>query len=226
MVAVITPCPIRRKNFADLSIGKDFIRLNRGWTILLPPDKVKNGEQVSLEVPGFLTEFIDHYIDNVRSTFPGGTCSSKLWLTWFGKSMSGHAVYLRMVEVTEKHFGKALNPHIFRDCAATFLSWESPAAAKAGQGLLMHRSDRTTQKHYTHARQIEAGRRVNELLYTLSRHFQAGATSEGATVRVGATSRAPRPEGRWLAPQGSCYRAGLQPCLCNGSLLRAANTPS
>jgi site-specific recombinase XerD len=115
-------------------------------------------------VPTFLTGYVDYYIDNVRTYFPRSSDTPRLWLNWYGKPMSGHSVYLRMVEVTEKYIGKALNPHIFRDCAATFLSWEDPGAASAAQGLLGHRTRRTTDKHYTHARQIEAARKINDVL--------------------------------------------------------------
>ncbi len=78
--------------------------------------------------------------------------------------MADHMVYIAFTRITTELFGKPINPHLFRDCAATTLASHSLRGAMAAPGLLGHLSAKTTEKHYIHARQLEASRQINKLL--------------------------------------------------------------
>jgi len=82
------------------------------------------------------------------------------WPSQYGHGMSGHAIYLRFRKFTLKLLGRAINPHLLRDCGATTLASNCLRSAMAAPGLLGHRELRTTEKYYIQpARQIEAAAR-------------------------------------------------------------------
>ena len=167
MLAILAACPIRLKNMAQLQLGKDLVRRDTTWHISLAARTVKNQQFTELEIPELLTCFIDRYISEIRPWILGDRANNHVWLNAFGNSMKEHAIYLKIVEISERLFGRPINPHLLRDCAATFLMMESSDAAWASQGLLGHSSARTTQKFYVQAQQLEASRRINTLLLKL-----------------------------------------------------------
>ena len=77
--------------------------------------------------------------------------------------MTGNAIYDAICRRTAAHFGRPVNPHLFRDGAATFWALEAPAIIEGASALLGH-SDLKTFKHYNQARSVAAGRRLAALL--------------------------------------------------------------
>jgi integrase/recombinase XerD len=74
---------------------------------------------------------------------------------------------------TRKAFGHAVNPHLFRDCAATSIALAAPAGMHIARDVLGHASLKTTEQHYIHADQIKA--------FTT---FQQGLRAEARNRRV------------------------------------------
>ena len=72
--------------------------------------------------------------------------------------MSDQGLYRRITKVTKRHFGVAINPHLFRHCAATTIAIEDPQHVSIAKSLLGHSSLATTEVHYNQARALEAGR--------------------------------------------------------------------
>ena len=60
--------------------------------------------------------------------------------------------------------GTAINPHLFRDCAATALTAEKPEYVLAAARILNHNQLSTTLKHYEHASMIQATARLHEVI--------------------------------------------------------------
>jgi integrase/recombinase XerD len=67
-----------------------------------------------------------------------------------------------ITRTTERAFGRSINPHLFRDCAATFVALEDPLHVGIVAPLLGHLDARTAERHYIQANQIVAGRRVRD----------------------------------------------------------------
>jgi integrase/recombinase XerD len=111
-------------------------------------------------VPERLVPFIESYLTQVRPRIDKEH-SDYLWLTWGGKRFRGMMVWTAITRITRELFGKEINPHLLRDCAATTLATESLNAAMAARGLLGHRHIKTTEKYYVHAQQLQASRKVN-----------------------------------------------------------------
>ena len=57
---------------------------------------------------------------------------------------------------TREAFGKAMNPHLFRDAAATTLAIVDPEHVRAAAPVLGHRNFGTTERHYIQAKGLQA----------------------------------------------------------------------
>ena len=65
--------------------------------------------------------------------------------------------YDRIRQLTAAAFGAAVNPHLFRDAAATSLAIQDPAQVRIAAQILGHASFATTERHYNLARSLDAG---------------------------------------------------------------------
>jgi integrase len=63
--------------------------------------------------------------------------------------------------------GHPINPHLFRDSALTAAAEHSPEQVALVSKMLGHRSLRTGEQHYNHARQVIAQRLYQEDLLRL-----------------------------------------------------------
>jgi len=72
--------------------------------------------------------------------------------------MTEMAIYYRIRTHTQRAFGTPINPHLFRDAAATTLAIADPVHVRVAAPLLGHRTFRTTERHYQHAQSLDAHR--------------------------------------------------------------------
>jgi integrase/recombinase XerD len=87
--------------------------------------------------------------------------------------MTMQAIYDRLVERTQAAFGKPINPHCFRDIAATTIADVDPEHVRIAAQVLGHRTFTTTERHYIHAKMMAATRRHQEHILRL-RHADEG----------------------------------------------------
>jgi len=168
MVAFMAARPLRIKNFTALEIGRQLVRVDSSWLIAIPGDEVKNGQPLEFDLPDSLVPYLEIYLRDVRPKIMGlDQSSSHLWVAWKKRNISSHEVYNCFMNTTKHLFGVAINPHLFRDCAATSLSLVSTAAARAAAPLLGHRYFSTTERHYVRAQQLEASRTLNTVLSSI-----------------------------------------------------------
>lgn len=69
------------------------------------------------------------------------------------RQMGVSGIYTRILQVTAKHLGCSINPHMFRDAAATFIAETIPERALLAAGVLQHRNLQITRKHYIRGQQ-------------------------------------------------------------------------
>jgi integrase len=69
--------------------------------------------------------------------------------------------------LTEELFGQRVNPHLFRDCAATALATEDPEHILAIARILGHNSIETTTRHYNQSQMTAAGAILGEVIANL-----------------------------------------------------------
>jgi len=75
-----------------------------------------------------------------------------------------YAIYIRIVARTREGLGRAVNPHLFRDCAATSVAIDDPAHVGIASRLLGHRTGSTTERYYNLAGSVEASRLMQKSL--------------------------------------------------------------
>jgi integrase len=99
----------------------------------------------------------------------------------YGLPMNDNAIYIRVVARTREGLGQAINPHLFRDCAATSVAIDDPAHVGIASRLLGHRTGSTTERYYNQARSVEASRLMQDYLLAL-RYDNLGAVDSEETV--------------------------------------------
>jgi integrase/recombinase XerD len=164
MLAFLTARPLRVKNFTALEIGRHMIRTEDRWLITIPAPETKTNADIEFWLPSDLVPWFERYLHEIRPRFPDADSTDQLWLYEKGAALPRSFVYRRIVPLTEKLFGQAINPHLLRDCAATTLSLESIDHARLAPVILSHRSAKTTERYYIQARNLEASRRINGIL--------------------------------------------------------------
>jgi integrase len=91
--------------------------------------------------------------------------------------MNAKAIQRQIEWYTEQAFGKAIWPHLFRDCAVTELVDVAPEEIGIAPDLLGHADLRTTRKHYIQAHGMTAHVRVQEMI---ARRRAAAARGEAS----------------------------------------------
>ena len=90
-----------------------------------------------------------------------------------GTQLSYVALGTRIFVRTRREFGRGLFPHMFRDCAATAVAVDNPKHIGDASLILGHAEHSTTEKHYNHARSLDASRRHAAMLATLRESLKA-----------------------------------------------------
>ncbi len=172
MIALLSTCPtLRRGNFASITIGRHLRSRSEGYDLIFEAHETKTRRPLEIPVAAELTEPLDSYLTHHRPVLLRGSSSDRLWIARNGRPMSAMSVYHRIVKVTTRAFGTPLNPHLFRDCAATTIAVEDPAHVRIAAPVLGHSSFATTEKYYIQANSLEASRRLRETLLALRRYL-------------------------------------------------------
>lgn len=173
MLAFLAARPLRLRSFAALTLGESLQWQGGSWWILLGPEATKNRRPLELPLPEVLAAPLAHYLAQVRPGLLGTAAaaadptSGALWVSLRRTRMSPASIYAQITLHTGKAFGTPVNPHLFRDCAATSLALASPRAVRAGAGVLGHARYDTTQRHYNLACALDVAGRHHAVLQTL-----------------------------------------------------------
>jgi integrase len=168
MIALLASRPLRLRNLTGLILGRTLIRRGEVWWIQIPAAETKTKTPIELPWPEMLAPQLEIYLVHHRSAIVAlrgtGTASDALWLSMYGPPMNDNAIYIRIVARTREALGQAINPHLFRDAAATSIAIDDPAHIGIASRLLGHRSGSTTERYYNQARSVEASRLMQKSL--------------------------------------------------------------
>ena len=99
---------------------------------------------------------------------------------WVGRDrtpMQDYSVYDHIVKLTRERLGSAINPHLFRDCAATTIAADDAQHVYITQNILGHSSIATSEQYYNQARSLSAYRTYRrEVQRRPSAQHRGGAT--------------------------------------------------
>ena len=114
-------------------------------------------------------------IDKVhRPRLLKSAASDHLWISTRAGPQSQQSLYIGICRVTEELFGHPINPHLFRDCAASAIATDDPERVLATARILGHGSIETTTRHYNQSRMVEAIEVLHEVLVDI-RHQEGAA---------------------------------------------------
>jgi integrase len=192
MIAMLSYRPVRLKNFAGMRLGRHVRKVGGNWHILLAADEVKPGVPYQAIVPSALLPKLERYLSVHRPILLRGTrvrdptntkvCEREkpnhlnldaVWVSELGTQLDPHALACRIVRHTKAAFGRSISPHLFRDAVATSIAVDNPKHIGDASLVLGHAGHRTTQKHYNHARSLEASRRLATTLAGLGERLKA-----------------------------------------------------
>jgi integrase len=171
IIALLASRPLRLRNLTDLTLDRTLVRRRKAWWIQIPAAETKTKAPIELPWPAILAPYLETYLADYRSaivTLRGTiTTGDALWLSMYGPPMNDNAVYIRVVARTREALGQPINPHLFRDCAATSIAIDDPEHVGIASRLLGHRTRSTTQRYYNQACSVEASRRMQDHLLEL-----------------------------------------------------------
>jgi integrase len=107
------------------------------------------------------------YVALHRPLLLRGSNSDKLWISTRSTPMVDNTVYYRVTHTTKRLIGKPINPHLFRDCVATFIAEQIPEEVEIIARILGHATLATGEEHYNHAGMLSAQARCLEALARL-----------------------------------------------------------
>lgn len=126
MIALLALCPIRRKNFAALDIGRTFTKIKDQWWIVLPAAETKERRADERPVDQLLVPAIEDYLSQHRPVLARSDRPvPRLWLSANnGAPITDKEAGSVIRRTTLSTVGVALGPHMFRTCAASTVSNE------------------------------------------------------------------------------------------------------
>jgi integrase len=172
MIALLALVPLRRRNFANLRLDRNVVAINDIWLITLDESETKTHAPLEILWPDELVAPLHAYLDVHRLLLSAITrrgakpADDALWVSTHGSRMSEMAMYNCIRRHTQEAFGQAINPHLFRDAAATTLAIADPAHVRVAAPLLGHRTFTTTERHYQQAQAFDAHRAYIDTLFS------------------------------------------------------------
>ena len=184
IIALLALRPLRRGNLVHLTIGVDLVRSGSGWTIAIPPSETKTHAPLEFEWPVSLTAALDTYLLTHRPVLLKQrnrwhkAAGDRLWISSHGSPLTQMAVFDIVTKRTRAAFGRAINPHLFRDAAATTMAIHDPDKVRTAATLLAHRTFATTERHYIQAQSLHAHREFSDKMMALRSRLVADTESK------------------------------------------------
>jgi integrase/recombinase XerD len=190
MIALLAAMPIRIKNLQMMEIGKHIVPAGRSYDLRFTPNETKMRKPLEAELPVAVKPAIDDYLELHRPKLLG-RCKNPvaapvdaMWVSRFGTQMAASSIHARICEVTGWHLPNSINPHLFRDCAATSIATDDPEHVGITMGVLGHSNPRTAEKSYNHALTRNAAARQADALSKLRKRLEAKAKISGLLHRA------------------------------------------
>jgi integrase len=172
IIGLLAARQLRLRNLTGLVLNHTLVRDGTQWWIQIPASETKNREPIERLWPEQLIAPLETYLTYHRDVLLGARRSSQpnecaLWLSFVGSRMTMAGIYGVVIARTREGLGRAINPHLFRDCLVTSLAIEDPGHIGIATPLLGHRTVSTTERYYNQARGMEANRLMQQYLISL-----------------------------------------------------------
>ena len=160
VIALLAARPLRMRTLTLLEVRRHLVRRSDGWWLAIGHGEHKGKGRLEFPIPEELEQAIEYYLAVHRPVLldqgSPPPITDRLWISTEGRVMKENAIGVRINAETKKAFGHSLNPHMFRDIAATSVAIEDPAHVGVVTRLLGHSSPATAERYYNLAGTIEA----------------------------------------------------------------------
>jgi integrase/recombinase XerD len=179
MIALLAYRPIRGGNLAAITCGQQLVQRGGSWWLLFTGSETKTRRPLELSFPTELVPSLEHYLAIYRPMLlskgerQARPPTAALWISSIGTAMVYASIAHQIGQRTAAAFGAPLSPHLFRDCAATWIAILEPEHVRIVLAILGHSSLATSERHYNQARSLEAGRRYHQTVAVLRRRTRA-----------------------------------------------------
>jgi site-specific recombinase XerD len=158
LIVLLALHPIRIKNFAALTIAETFIKVGGRWWFHIPSKDTKSHRMDERQVPQFVTDIINRYIETHRPVLSRGREHAALWVSsTTGQQMTTKNLGTLISKLTRETIGVDVSPHLFRTAGASTAAVYGSDQPHLASALLGHRSSRVTEEHYNLSTNLAAG---------------------------------------------------------------------
>jgi integrase len=166
MLALLAFCPIRRKNFAGLEIGRSFVKIRGRWWIALSATDTKEKRADERPVNELLTPIIDRYISEYRPALArSASGSTALWRSANDGAPITPKESTRVIrKTTLSTVGVAVSPHLFRTSAVSSAAVHGGNNPHLGSAVLHHTHPDFTNEHYNRATCLTAAEHFRQIV--------------------------------------------------------------
>jgi integrase len=164
LVSIAALVPMRRINISQLEIGSTICRGPKHWAIHVSGDQVKNEETIGADLPDWLDERIERYLEGYRPLICRSHTHKGFWASAKGQPATANVLYNAFKQEVKAALGLELTLHDVRRIGVTTWAVHDPANAAGAKDILGDRSDRVVAQHYNLANGVEASRRMAEIL--------------------------------------------------------------
>jgi integrase len=166
MVALLALCPLRRKNFTALEIGRSFVEIHGTWWIVLSASETKENRADERRINELITPVIARYLGQYRPVLARTkNPPSALWLSSStGAPMSARSVSYVISATTLATVGVNVSPHLFRTSAASTAATHGGDNPHLASALLHHTHPNVTNAHYNRATGLTAADRLRRIV--------------------------------------------------------------
>ena len=167
VIAFLAYRPIRLENLTVIALGRHLVPDGDHWLCQFQAAEMKDNQPLAFSFPDRLIPYLETYLNLYRPRILSGKDFPNLWISTRSTPMSEQAIYWNTCRMTEELFGQRVNPHLFRDCAASALATDDPEHILAIARILGHSSIETTTRHYNQSQMTAAGEILHEVLASL-----------------------------------------------------------
>ncbi len=169
IIALLAYCPLRAKNLAAITLGQHLVKRGGIWWLIFAAEETKQRRPFETPFPVNLETALERYLADYRPALAAkgahhGSAGGALWISQDGGALTAFGINQAICRLTKAAFGAHINPHLFRDCAATMIAIDDPDHVHIIPAILGHSSMATSERHYNQARSLEAGRRYHATL--------------------------------------------------------------
>ncbi len=162
IIALLAVMPLRISNLATIRLHEHLQWRGQHVSMHFEPHETKTRTEMLLDIP-FPLPLVPHlekYLLVHRPALQAAGArrrhglgqTDNLWVSGHGVAMCRRSIFGAIAARTQAEFGHPINPHLFRDCAATALQVEAPEHANIIRHILGHSTIETAQRHYSHGR--------------------------------------------------------------------------